>query len=120
RPYSHSYSDDETLYKTKAERDAEAERDPVRKMAAYLVAEGVATESDLAAMLSSVEAEINDAAATALQAPKPAKGTATQWVYSPDVDPASAAFDTPARPEGKPDTMVAALNRTLRDEMAHN
>ena len=27
---------------------------------------------------------------------------------------------TPAAPEGKPDTMVAAINRTLKDEMARN
>jgi len=120
RPYAHSYSDDETLYKTKAEREAEAAKDPIRKMAAYLVEKGIATESDLAAILSGVEAEINEAADKALGAPKPEKSTATQWVYSPDVDPTSAAFDTPARPEGKPDTMVSAINRTLRDEMRRN
>jgi len=120
RPYSHSYSDDETLYKTKEEREGEAARDPIRRMAEYLVANGVATEADLASALASVEAEINEAADSALRAPKPARSTATQWVYSPDVDPTSAAFDTPARPEGKPDTMVSAINRTLRDEMARD
>ncbi|HXD74651.1 MAG TPA: transketolase C-terminal domain-containing protein, partial [Vicinamibacterales bacterium] len=120
RPYSHSYSDDETLYKTKAERESEAARDPIRKMAEYLAANGVATEHDLAALHAGIDAELNDAANQALHAPKPARSTATQWVYSPDVDPTSADFDTPARPEGKPETMVSALNRTLHDEMARN
>jgi len=120
RPYSHSFSDDETLYKTKAEREDEAARDPIKRMAEYLVAKGLATEADLTATLAEVEAEIQAAADKALQAPKPARSTATQWVYSPDVDPTSAAFDTPARPEGKSDTMVGVINRTLRDEMARN
>src|SRR5438045_3871177 len=56
----------------------------------------------------------------ALAVPRPKKESAELWVYSPDVDPASAAFDTPARPEGKPDTMVSAINRTLKDEMRRN
>jgi 2-oxoisovalerate dehydrogenase E1 component len=86
-------------------------------MAEYLVGHGIATESELASLLTEIDAEINEAANKALEAPKPARDTATQWVYSPDVDPTSAAFDTPSRPEGKADTMVAAINRTLKDEM---
>jgi 2-oxoisovalerate dehydrogenase E1 component len=34
------------------------------------------------------------------------------------VDPSSSEFDTVPALEGKPDTMVAAINRTLKDEMA--
>jgi 2-oxoisovalerate dehydrogenase E1 component len=120
RPYAHSYTDDETLYKTPAEREDEARRDPIKRMADYLLSHGIATEADLQTTLASVEADINAAADTALEAPKPSRSTATQWVYSPDVDPTSAAFDTPSRPEGKPDTMVAAINRTLKDEMARD
>jgi 2-oxoisovalerate dehydrogenase E1 component len=120
RPYAHSYTDDETLYKTPVERQDEARRDPVTRMAHYLVSRGIATDADLQAMLTSVEAEINEAAARALEAPKPSRSTAAQWLYSPDVDPASAAFDTASKPEGKPDTMVAAINRTLKDEMARD
>jgi 2-oxoisovalerate dehydrogenase E1 component len=120
RPYSHSYSDKETLYKTKEEREAEARRDPLPKMAQYLVANGIATQADLNAMSAEIEAELNEAADKALQAPRPEKSTAAQWVYSPDVDPSSADFDTPPRPEGKPITMVDAINRTLHDEMARN
>jgi 2-oxoisovalerate dehydrogenase E1 component len=120
RPYSHSFSDDEKLYKTPAERANEQSRDPIDRFAGVLRARGAATDADLSATLAAVEAEVNEAALAALHAPKPAPDTAALWVYSPDVDPGSDAFDTPAQPEGKADTMVAAINRTLRDEMAHN
>jgi 2-oxoisovalerate dehydrogenase E1 component len=120
RPYSHSLSDDEKLYKSASEREAEALRDPIRRFAAFLTENGVATDADLAMMTAELEAEVNEAALKALAAPKPSKDTATLWLYSPDVDPCSSAFDTPAQPEGKPDTMVAAINRTLKDEMARD
>jgi 2-oxoisovalerate dehydrogenase E1 component len=120
RPYSHSLSDDEKLYKTPAERESEAARDPIKQLADFLRANHIATDDELRATLAEVEAEVNEAALAALQAPKPAKNTATHWVYSPDVDPSSAAFDTPAHPEGKADTMVAAINHTLKDEMARD
>ncbi len=120
RPYSHSLSDDEKLYKTPAEREAEARRDPIARFAEQLKSSRLATDEELAAVQSDVDREVNEAALAALAAPKPAKDTATLWLYSPDVDPSSPAFETPARPEGKPDTMVAALKRTLKDELARN
>src|SRR4029079_15960596 len=46
--------------------------------------------------------------------------SAEMWLYSPDVDPTSSAFETSAQPEGKPDTMVSAINRTMKDEMTRN
>jgi 2-oxoisovalerate dehydrogenase E1 component len=120
RPYSHSLSDDEKLYKPPAEREAEARRDPIARFAEFLKQNALATDDDLRTMAADVEAEVNNAARTALAAPRPPKSSAELWLYSPDVDPASAAFDVPARPEGKPDTMVAAINRTLKDEMARD
>jgi len=120
RPYSHSLSDDEKLYKTPAERAEEARRDPITKLAERMKAEGLVTDADLAAILADVDKEVNDAADEAVKSAKPARSTAMDFVYSPDVDPSSAAFDTPAAPEGKPDTMVAAINRTMKDEMARN
>ncbi len=120
RPYSHSLSDDERLYKTPDERKAEALRDPLTKMRAFLLAEKLATDADLDEVAASVDREIAEATEAAIKAPKPAVETADHFVYSPDVDPTSAIFETPAQPEGKPDTMVSAINRTLKDEMAKN
>jgi len=120
RPYSHSLSDDERLYKTPAERAEEATRDPITKLAAALKSRGFATDDDLAAIAKDVDREIGEAADAAVKAEKPARDTAGLWVYSPDVDPSSPAFATDAAPEGKPDTMVAAINRTMKDEMAVN
>ncbi len=120
RPYSHSLSDDERLYKTPAEREAEAARDPIRIMRRRLLEDGLVTEDDLQRLLAGIEDEVNEAADRALAAARPAKDTARLWVFSPDVDPASAAFDTAPQRSGKPETMVAAINRTLRDEMARN
>jgi TPP-dependent pyruvate/acetoin dehydrogenase alpha subunit len=41
RPYSHSLSDDERLYKTAAEREAEAERDPILVFRSFWWTEGI-------------------------------------------------------------------------------
>jgi 2-oxoisovalerate dehydrogenase E1 component len=120
RPYSHSLSDDEKLYKPPAEREAEARRDPIRRFSEFLKAQQLADDGELTAIAADVDREATDAALKALAAPKPAKNTAELFLYSPDVDPTSTAFETPAQPEGKPDTMVAAINRTLKDEMARN
>ena len=120
RPYSHSQSDDERWYKTAEEREAEAARDPLPRMRQLLLSEGLVTEEGLADMLTSVEREVNRAADVAIEAPKPDPRTATLFVYSPDVDPTSGLFASEPRPTGNPDTMVSAINTTLKDEMARD
>ena len=120
RPYSHSFSDDEELYRTPIEREAELHRDPLTRFADFLQSNGLVAADDLDALAQDIERELQDAMHQALHAAHPPKQSAALWVYSPDVDPASPAFDTPAQPDGKPDTMVGVINRTLRDEMARN
>ena len=119
RPYSHSMSDDERHYKSAAEREAEAARDPLRRFAAFLVQAGHATGDDLDAVAADVDREVQDASDRAIAAPKPDASTAALHVYSPAVDPASSAFEAAPGPpaSGTPDTMVSAINRTLKDEM---
>jgi 2-oxoisovalerate dehydrogenase E1 component len=120
RPYSHSLSDDEKLYKTPAERASEAARDPIGKLKDLLLREGLATDDELAAIVKDVDREVHEAADRAVASPKPTPDTATRYVYSPDVDPTSDMFATALLPEGKSDTMVSAINRTLKDEMARD
>src|SRR5687767_15775037 len=92
RPYSHSLSDDEKLYKTPAEREAEARRDPLVRMRHFLTHQGLATDAELAEIAAAVDQEVNEAAASALDAPVPDPATAADFVFSPDVDPASDVF----------------------------
>ena len=122
RPYSHSLSDDEVHYRPQAERDAEAARDPLTTFPARLMAEGVATESEIELIRRQVEEEVEIATDIALQAPQPAAETIYDYVYSPDVDPTAEPFDTEDDPQssGDPTTMVDLLNSCLRDEMARD
>ncbi|MCS6817028.1 MAG: dehydrogenase E1 component subunit alpha/beta [Blastocatellia bacterium] len=120
RPYSHSLSDDETLYKPEEEREEEARRDPISRLAEFLLREGLADAEQLAAIRAEVDAEVARAADEALAAPKPAPSTATLYVYSPTVDPTSSAFETEPQYSGEPKTMVDLLNACLHDEMARD
>jgi len=122
RPYSHSLSDDEILYKPSREREEEAKRDPVITFPRRLLEEGVATESELQAIQAQVEEDVQVAADMALTSPQPKAESALQFVFSPDVDPTSEQFDTEDDPHfiGEPTTMVDLLNASMKDEMARD
>ena len=117
RPYSHSMSDDERAYKSAAEREDEAARDPLKACAALLESLSLASADELAAIAADVDREVQDAADQALAAAPPDPATATRYLYSPTSDPAAADFKAAPRTDGDPHTMIAAINRTLRDEM---
>jgi len=120
RPYSHSLSDDERLYKTDAERDEEAKRDPIPAFAQFLIKNRVADQGFLDAVREEIDREVDQAAESALAAPRPDPSTVTRHVYSEEVDPASGRFDVAPSLSGEPRTMVDLLNDCLRDEMARN
>src|SRR5438552_3294444 len=122
RPYSHSLSDDEILYKPPREREEEAKRDAVTAFPKRLLDEGVATESEIEAIKAQVEEEIQVAADMALASPQPKAESETDWIYSPDVDPTSEQFDTEDDPHftGEPTTMVDLLNACMKDEMTRD
>src|SRR6185437_10035707 len=47
RPYSHSLSDDERLYRPDAERQRDAQRDPISRMQMFLIREGILDEKGI-------------------------------------------------------------------------
>jgi 2-oxoisovalerate dehydrogenase E1 component len=122
RPYSHSQSDDEVLYRPPSEREEDSKRDCVVTFPQRLQAEGIATAAELEAIRQQVEEEVQVAADVALASPQPAPESALRFVYSPDVDPTSEQFDTEDDPHfsGEPTTMVDLLNACMKDEMARD
>ena len=117
RPYSHSLSDDERLYKTQAERDAEAGRDPVVQFPKRLIAEGVLDAQALQIIVHEIDREIQEATERAFKAPPPAPASVLTHLYSERIDPASGAFSAEPVFSGEPRTMVDAINLTLAEEM---
>lgn len=122
RPYSHSLSDDEVMYRPPEERDADAARDPVTEFPKWLVAQGMATAADLAKIRDEVDAQVLAATDHALEQPQPGAETVYRHVYSEDVDPTSEQFDTEDDPQfsGNETTMVDLLNACMKDEMRRN
>ncbi len=122
RPYSHSLSDDEILYRPPEERDADAARDPVTTFPRWLVDEGHATKAEIAQIQKDVDEEVQAATDDALAQEQPGPETVYQHVYSQDVDPTSEQFDTEDDPQfsGNETTMVDLLNACMKDEMRRN
>jgi 2-oxoisovalerate dehydrogenase E1 component len=131
RPYSHAFSDDDQLYRTQAELEADALRDPLVLMRARLLREGILTAEEIAALEQSLDQQVAEAAELALQAPLPVVEEITRHVYSEDLDPTSSAFATEQAaapgtvaggkagraPSAEPRTMADLINGCLHDEM---
>jgi 2-oxoisovalerate dehydrogenase E1 component len=118
RPYSHSESDDDKLYRTAAERETDLARDPIRQMRLRLLEGGVLTEAQLVELEHGIEREVAEAAERAVSAPLPKVEEVRKHVYSEDLDPCTAPFASEeAKSEGADRTMVDLINACLRDEM---
>ena len=122
RPYSHSLSDDEVMYRPADEREADAARDPVTQFPRWLLAEGHVSEAELAEIAAEVDALVLAATDDALAQPQPDADTIHDFVYSPDADPTGEQFDTEDDPQfsGNETTMVDLLNACMKDEMRRN
>ncbi|MEZ5351444.1 MAG: dehydrogenase E1 component subunit alpha/beta [Bryobacteraceae bacterium] len=117
RPYSHSLSDDERLYRPDAEREAESARDPLVRFPKWLLAEGILDANALDRVAREALEELERSAAAALRAAPPQPGSAMRYLYSETTDPTSAAFASAPHFHGDPRTMVDEINLTIAEEM---
>jgi len=126
RPYSHSLSDDERLYRPDSERERDAARDPVTRTQMFLLREGILDDKGINQLEKEVEAELQAAVDRALEALPAPPESIMNYLYSPEIDPTSGTFDTqpaaepvPAAEGKKPaaKTMADLITATLRDEM---
>ena len=120
RPYSHSLSDDERIYRPAAELEKAASRDPLLRTRNLLMERGVASAEELDRLEEEVETKVAAAAVEASSRPQPEPETALLHLYSEEVDPTSESFDTEDSPQFGDEralTMVDLLKACLRDEL---
>ncbi|HEY1470659.1 MAG TPA: thiamine pyrophosphate-dependent enzyme [Candidatus Acidoferrum sp.] len=120
RPYSHSLSDDEKLYKSPEEREAEARRDPLSKFSLFLVREGLMDQKEIEALEAEVDREVREAGDQALAAEPPDVSSIYDHVYSAEINPTSSIFSAEPKFQGGAKTMVEMVAATLHDEMGRD
>jgi 2-oxoisovalerate dehydrogenase E1 component len=120
----HSFTDNQA-YKSEAERAAEAARDPLARLRAFL------PDLDWAALEQSVEQEVREALAAAQQNPEPDPATAATGVFFEGHVPAvggllaegvalPAGTSAPEPPAGPRINLIDAVRRVLETELALN
>ncbi|MBB5315755.1 alpha-ketoacid dehydrogenase subunit alpha/beta [Tunturibacter empetritectus] len=119
RPYSHSLSDDERLYRSVEELDADAARDPISRMQMWLLREGILDAEGINRLERQVDEEVQRAADRAVMATLPTVASITKHVYSEDVSSQDARFATEPKPtaDATERTMADLINCCLKDEM---
>ncbi|MBC7792313.1 MAG: dehydrogenase E1 component subunit alpha/beta, partial [Clostridia bacterium] len=117
RPYSHSLSDDESFYRTKAELAIDAERDPLVTYRKRLTVELGVNEKKIKEVENEVAGELEEAQKRALTEKPPTPETANRYVFSPERPATSTRFSSSAEFEGDDKTMVDLINACMRDEM---
>jgi 2-oxoisovalerate dehydrogenase E1 component len=119
RQYSHSFSDDENLYRSEAERKRDAALDPLPKLQMRLLRDGILDPTAINRLEREVDEEVRSAAEKVLRATLPETSSIKRHVYSEDLDATSEVFSSPAvhTPDAQERTMADLINLCLKDEM---
>ncbi|WP_353071385.1 alpha-ketoacid dehydrogenase subunit alpha/beta [Tunturiibacter gelidoferens] len=119
RPYSHSLSDDERLYRSVEELDADAARDPISRMQMWLLREGILDADGINKLERQVDEEVQRAADRAVMATLPTVASIMKHVYSEDLSSQDNRFATETKPtaDATERTMADLINCCLKDEM---
>ncbi len=121
RPYSHSLSDDQSMYRTEDEIIKESEIDVINSYPQLLKDTGIMNEKDLTKLYDEVNAEVRTAMEKAIKTPWPAKEDSLKHLYSEDSDITGEQFETRPVLDGKDDIpMAGAINKVLKEEFAKN
>ena len=119
RPYSHSESDDERLYRSAREIESDSLRDPLPRFREFLLKEALLDSAGLEALEQGVDAEVQLASDRAVLAALPEIVSIPRHVYSEQWNPSDPERQTEPAPAGnaKPRTMLEAINTCLHEEM---
>ncbi|WP_433217370.1 dehydrogenase E1 component subunit alpha/beta [Microtetraspora malaysiensis] len=124
RLMGHAGSDAEVAYRSRAEIAADEERDPLTATARLLVARGVVTEDEVAALAEAKREEVRAIAREVASAARLETARAVMASLAPSRPAAvageavAAARATGARP-AEPVTLAQAINQTLADLLDH-
>ena len=119
RPYSHSLSDDERLYRSAEELQADAARDPLTRMQLWLLREGILDEAAINQLEREVDEDVQRAADYAVKAALPTVALITRHVYSENLNVTDVRFSSEPAPSDDTNerTMADLINCCLKDEM---
>lgn len=119
RQYAHSFSDDEPLYRSEAERNRDAALDPLPKLQMRLLRDGILDPAAINRLEQEVDEEVRSAAERVLRAPLPEVSSIQRHVYSEDLDPTRPDLARPAvqTSDVQERTMADLINSCLKDEM---
>lgn len=112
---SHSNSDRHELYRSEDELAEVRERDPVAKLRALLIEKKIKTDEELTALEKENRKKMLDAADEAEATPNPSPESYSEYLIPDPYDAKEKRSN-----EGEPQSMLQAINTTLKEEFRSN